>query len=221
MATTTTTTTDSPPQNDAVGPSTSRSDITLRSPSKYSPSNKSTSRPPPIEWLQRTWSVSHSTLSMWRSARNVRITYAPLKSHSGNPPRERVDDLVEYENLNGRGGVKSVAGVDTAVKAGDGSVWVWRGKGLLSLVTSHWEILGWGESTLADGSTERWMVSWFAATMFTKEGLDILTDRREGTSKETVEGVMAKLKGLEATYVSELCEKNMKPVEISLPWKEK
>jgi hypothetical protein len=194
--------------------------ITLRSPTKYSEAKgTATFQPPSLEWVCRTWSVSHSTLSMWRSAQNVRITYKPLEPLKGDPPRERIDDKVEYESLGGKGGVKSVSGIDTAETAGDGSIWTWRGKRWLALLSSHWELLGWGERTLADGTTERWMVSWFAATTFTKEGLDILSDRQEGPSKELAEEVLTALKGLEARLVADLVAKDMLPVAINLPWK--
>lgn len=161
---------------------------------------------------------------MWRSARNVRITYAPLPPHSPSTPcAYRVDDLVEYESLNGKGGVKSVAGVDTACKPNDTAAWNWRGKGWLFFVTSHWEVLGWGERPLAgaDGGVERWVVTWFAPTLFTKEGVDVYSDRREGASKETLDEIMAALKGLDAKPVVEMCEKDMQPVAIQLPWKER
>ncbi|KAK0626363.1 hypothetical protein B0T14DRAFT_101262 [Immersiella caudata] len=195
--------------------------ITLRSPTKYTSSNSTakTFQSPSIEWLSRTWTVSHSTLKMWRSAQNVRITYKPLDPLSSNPPRERIDDKVEYESLGGKGGVKSVSGIDTAETAGDGSVWTWRGKRWLALLSSHWELLGWGERTAADGTTERWMVSWFAATAFTKEGLDVLSDRKEGPSEGLAEEVLGVLGGLEARPVAQLVEKDMLPVAISLPWK--
>lgn len=157
---------------------------------------------------------------MWRSARNVRITYTPLEP-TGKASLPRVDDLVEYEHVSGSGSLKSVAGIDTAAAAADdSSVWSWRGKGWLFFVTSHWEILGWGERTRPDGEVERWLVSWFAATTFTKEGLDILTDRKEGVSEETAGEIFEALKGLEAKRVVELVEKDMLPVKISLPWKE-
>lgn len=156
---------------------------------------------------------------MWRSAQNVRITYRLLEPLDSNPPRERIDDKVEYESLGGKGGVRSVSGIDTAETAGDGSIWMWRGKRWLALLSSHWELLGWGERTLADGTIERWMVSWFAATAFTKEGLDILSDRKEGPSKETAEEILAALKTLEARHVADLVAKDMAPVAISLPWK--
>lgn len=154
----------------------------------------------------------------------MRITYTPL------PPRSpstsgvyRIDDRVEYESLSGRGGVKSVVGVDTACWPNDTAAWDWRGKGWLFFVTSHWEVLGWGERPLpgADGGVERWAVTWFAPTLFTKEGVDVYSDRRQGVSKETLDEIMAALKGLDAKPVVDMCERDMQPVAIQLPWKER
>ncbi|KAK2591486.1 hypothetical protein QQS21_010832 [Conoideocrella luteorostrata] len=195
--------------------------ITLNLPSKYAPKNPqsqaaSRSPPPSIEWLTGTWTVTHSTLSMWRSARNVRITYKPL------PPKGdgklRIDDLVEYEPTKNAGVLKSVAGVDT--QAADGE-WDWRGKGMLFFVSSHWELLGWGESTSVEGKTERWAVTWFAPTVFTKEGVDIYSDCAEGLSEATYRRIEGALKRLEAKEVAEMTGRDMRQVEIKLPWTEK
>ncbi|KAG6008509.1 hypothetical protein E4U21_004349 [Claviceps maximensis] len=198
--------------------------ITLALPSKYilstSPSNSSADSPPPppcIEWLSRTWTVTHSTLSMWRSARNVRITYKPLPP-SGGDNKSRIDDLVEYEPTNKSGVLKCVAGVDTQAAGGG---WNWRGKGWLFFVTSHWEVLGWGENTTAEGKTERWAVTWFAPTVFTKEGVDVYSDCAEGLSEELYGRIEAALRKSEATDVADMTVKDMKPVEITLPWAEK
>ncbi|KAK1596603.1 uncharacterized protein LY79DRAFT_509135 [Colletotrichum navitas] len=193
--------------------------VSLRSPSKYAPTTPSTFPAPPIDWLLRTWCVTHSTLAMWRDARNVRISYAALDPKPDGTAR--VDDLVEYEsNKSASGGVKSVKGVDTACAAGDTLAWDWRGKGWLFFVTSHWEVLGWGEREIAGGERERWAVTWFAPTMFTKEGVDVYCDRKEGLSEEGYKEVLEGLKGLEAKGVAQMVEKDMQPVEISLPWKE-
>ncbi|KAI1136635.1 hypothetical protein F5Y05DRAFT_99707 [Hypoxylon sp. FL0543] len=205
--------------------------ISLRAPSKYvadpSHSTTITGEPfvsPPLEWLWRTWAVTHSTLSMWRSAWNVRITYKPYKPESGKPAAN--DNLVEYEKKNGKGGVKRVEGVERPDPKIPGA-WTWRGKGLLAVASSHWEVLGWGERPLLGGvgemgeGVERWAVTWFAPTLFTQEGVDIYSDRKEGLSKETVEGIIKALKELkDAPKVVELVEKHMQEVEIHLPWKE-
>ncbi|KAI1444255.1 hypothetical protein F5Y02DRAFT_178575 [Annulohypoxylon stygium] len=204
--------------------------ISLRAPSKYlsasSKSNPTTSSgapfvTPPLEWLQRTWTVTHSTLSMWRSARNVRITYAPYKPIPGAN-----DNLVEYEKKNGKGGVKTVVGIEKPDPVIPGA-WTWRGKGLLAIASSHWEVLGWGERPLpggeeGEGGIERWAVTWFAPTLFTQEGVDIYSDRKEGLSKETAEEVIKVLKDLkDAPKVVEMVEKNIQEVDINLPWKER
>lgn len=217
-------------------------DITLRLPSKYGPppseGSSSSSTPgftnPPLEWLHRTWTVTHSTLGMWRTARNVRITYKPLApAAGGGGGHARVDDLVEYERSSGKGDVRTVAGVDTACGAGaaDTGAWDWRGKGLLGFVTSHWEVLGWGERDVEGGAEgegegegdgkERWAVTWFAPTLFTKEGVDLYSDRKGGMSEALAGEVLAALKGLGAKPLVDMVEADMQPVEIHLPWKEK
>ncbi|KAH7040052.1 uncharacterized protein B0I36DRAFT_309822 [Microdochium trichocladiopsis] len=201
----------------AVPPTT----ISLRAPSQYVSEPPASFTSPPLDWLMRTWSVTHSTLSMWRDAQNVRITYKPIQSEA---PVTKIDDLVEYEKKGGSGGLKSVAGIDT-MDPNHVAAWDWRGKGWLMIASSHWEVLGWGERPReggAEGEVERWAVTWFAATLFTKEGLDIYTDRKEGLSKATVDEIMTAFKGLKesAPRVAGLVEEGMEEVLISLPWKE-
>ncbi|RYP54475.1 hypothetical protein DL768_000781 [Monosporascus sp. mg162] len=199
--------------------------ISVRSPSKYvaRPAEAHAFVPPPLEWLYRTWSVTHSTLSMWRSAKNVRITYRPYEADKSSSLA--IDDLVEYEKKGSQSGVKTVEGIDRPDPGSPGA-WDWRGKGWLRIASSHWEVLGYGERPLAaaegDAGVERWVVTWFAPTLFTQEGLDIYSDRREGLSRETLEAIMEALKTLgEAPKIVTLVEKQMQPVEISLPWQEK
>ena len=210
--------------------------VTIRPPSKYAATapaaaaataaEDTSAAPsfvaPPLSWLEGTWSVTHSTLAMWRSAQNVRITYAVLAPKSDGAPR--IDDLVEYEsNTPGKKGVKSVAGVDTCSSSGPGetSAWDWRGKSWLFFVHSHWEVLGWGERPLPDGSgVERWVVTWFAPTVFTKEGVDFYSDHREGLSEAATAELMAALRKGPAP-LAEMVDKDMKPVDIKLPWQER
>ncbi|KAF7554501.1 hypothetical protein G7Z17_g2871 [Cylindrodendrum hubeiense] len=188
---------------------------TLSLPSKYGSSPPEASSAPTLEWLTATWTVTHSTLSMWRSARNVRITYKLLPANSNGFPR--LDDVVEYEPSNKEGVLKSVAGIDTQAPDGSASSWNWRGKGWLLPITSHWEVLGWGEATTAEGVKERWAVTWFAPTLFTSEGLDVYCDRKEGLSAETYTAVREALDALGEASLVAMVEKDMKPVEIKLP----
>ncbi|KAI1269463.1 hypothetical protein F5Y18DRAFT_99330 [Xylariaceae sp. FL1019] len=196
--------------------------IILRAPSKYlaDPSKPATTtasepfNPPPSQWLWGTWAVTHSTLSMWKPSQNVRITYTPQKDDESV-----FDNLVEYEKKNGKGGVKSVLGTEKPDPKVP-SAWNWRGKGWLAIASSHWEVLGWGDRTLPNGDVERWAVTWFAATLFSEEGVDVYCDRREGLSKGTADDIIRTLKELEAPKLVQKVQNKMMEVVISLPWKE-
>jgi hypothetical protein len=197
---------------------TSQTPVTLRPPSKYASAAAATPAPTPA-WLHRTWAVTHSTLKMWRSAQNVRITYAPLAPKADGSLR--VDDLVEYEsNKPGKAGVSTVRGVDTsagpAPREGEGATaWDWRGRGWLFFVSSHWEVLGWGETAAG----EAWAVTWFAPTVFSQEGVDLYSSRKEGMSEELYQEVRKLLEGLDG--VGPMVKNGLQAVDIKLPWQEK
>ncbi|RMD41633.1 hypothetical protein DV735_g3491, partial [Chaetothyriales sp. CBS 134920] len=136
--------------------------------------------PPSSEFMTGTWRVSFSTLPMWKSNRNVTITYTPHQSISG-----AWDNLVKYQPLSSEKW-KTVKGIETP----DPSIpaaWNWRGKGWLMIASSHWEVLGYGES---EGG---WCVIWFEKTLFTPAGMDILCRRREGVSDKTLSIVQTEL----------------------------
>jgi len=185
------------------------SPITLRSPKKYNPQLPSSTEftLPSLEWLEGTWSVTHSTLPMWRKAKNVQITYAIIPATSSSPAL--LDDIVSSEPT-ARTFLpqpKSIRGVDTP--DGEGG-WDWRGRGLLKIASSHWEVLGWGER---DG--ERWVVTWFAPSMFTPAGLDIYSSRKEGMGDGLYQDIMTALEGLEAKDMAALVKAEMREVQIA------
>ena len=188
---------------------TSSSIINLRSPKKYDPKLPSLTEfvLPSLEWLEATWSVTHSTLPMWRKAKNVQITYTIIPATSSSPAL--LDDVVSSEPT-ARTFLpqpKSIRGVDTP--DGEGG-WNWRGRGLLKIASSHWEVLGWGEK---DG--ERWVVTWFAPSMFTPAGLDIYSSRKEGMEEGLYKDIMSALQGLEAKDMAELVKTEMREVQIA------
>ena len=152
--------------------------------------------PPSPEWLSGTWHTTHSTLPMWKSKKNVRITYSLLPP-AANGGTDRLDDLVSYQALNSNK-VKTVRGVDTA-SGKDSGAWDWRGKGLLVIASSHWEILGYGEV-----GGERWVVTYFAKTLFTPSGVDIYSWSENGLSEELVAGIRTALGALQHPDVKKL-----------------
>ena len=166
---------------------------------------------------------------MWRTSRDVHISYSPLPAHtsskSNNAPLERNADRVEHTPISADGGDKLslcerlraaprvIEGTNTATRAGDASCWDWRGKGALFFVTAHWEVLGWGERSLGDG-TERWLVTWFQKTLFSEEGVDIYCDRAEGLSEETYGLIFDALKRIEAKHVVDLVDRDLFKIKI-------
>lgn len=151
--------------------------------------------PPSLEWLSGTWHVTHSTLPMWKSKKNVRIAYSLLPPD--NTGVDRLDDLVTYQALNSDK-VKTVHGVDTASGKESGA-WDWRGKGLLAIASSHWEVLGYGE---IEG--ERWAVTYFAKTLFTPAGIDVYSRSENGLSEDLVAGIRNALSAVEDPDVKKL-----------------
>ncbi|KAI4214654.1 MAG: hypothetical protein LQ351_002727 [Letrouitia transgressa] len=148
--------------------------IALRSPPTSSPSPFFT--PPNPAWIYGEWFITHSSLPMWRTSRNVRITYSPLSN-------EKLDDLVQYQPLSSEK-VKTVHGVDTPTGPG---AYHWRGKGWLMIASSKWEILGWGElDNRGMEPRKQWVVTFFESTLFTPKGVDIYARSPEGLGDDVV-----------------------------------
>ncbi|KAL8775240.1 MAG: hypothetical protein Q9209_000246 [Squamulea sp. 1 TL-2023] len=174
---------------------TAQPPLTLRPPTTSTPLPQPPSFTPPTPtWLSGTWHVTHSTLPMWKSKRNVSITYTPLPSTSSSS-LPQINDLVHYQTLSSQK-VKSVEGIDTASPNSKGGEWDWRGKKWLKIASSHWEVLGWGdlpateEGKGGEGEGNQWVVTYFAKTLFTPAGIDVYSRRKEGVG----EGVLGKIR---------------------------
>jgi hypothetical protein len=188
---------------------TTTSTISLRPATKYYADLASppTFTPPPLEWLQGTWSVTHSTLPMWTKAKNVRITYTILPPDDPSSPAQ-LDDVVTSEPTQRSllPQPRSIRGVDTADGPG---AWNWRGRGWLRIASSHWEVLGWGER-----GGERWVVTWFAASMFTPAGVDVYSSEKGGMSVGLYEDIVRALQALEVKELVDLVKADMREVKI-------
>ena len=150
---------------------------------------------PTIPWLTETWHVTHSSLPMWKSKRNVQIKYTPLPPSSNAVSAEstdRLDDLVTYQSQTSTK-LQTIEGVDTASGQGRGE-WDWRGKGWLKIASSHWEVLGWGEE---EGTGNKWVVTCFAKTLFTPAGVDLYSRDNSGLQLETVVAIKKSLAEVE------------------------
>ncbi|KAK4502343.1 hypothetical protein PRZ48_005768 [Zasmidium cellare] len=150
---------------------------------------------PSVAWLTETWHVTHSTLPMWKTKRNVRIQYTPLEPSSPSIPKDqtdRIDDLVSYQSLDGDK-VSTVKGLDKAAGSSRGE-WDWRGKGWLKIAASHWEVLGWGEE---QETGNKWVVTMFAKTLFTPAGIDVYSRDGKGVKDDTLAQIKSALSSIQ------------------------
>ena len=150
---------------------------------------------------------------MWKSKRNVCIQYTPLEPSLPSIAKEntdRLDDLVTYQSLDSEK-ISKVEGVNKGASSGDSrGEWDWRGKGLLKIAGSHWEILGWGEES---ETGNKWMVITFAKTLFTPMGMDLFSKDRSGLKAGTIEDVKKALAEVDDVDVKKMAE-NMFEVAI-------
>ncbi|KAI9067144.1 hypothetical protein FKP32DRAFT_1673327 [Trametes sanguinea] len=173
---------------------------------------------PPIELdldkFMGTWHVTHSTLPLWTTKKDVTITYA-MKPSPADDSTVRFDDIVEYRAKSDTPNSKPsrVVGVDTLLApphsdtaaAGntDGASaprpaqtrYKWRGKGWLVIASSRWQVLGCSRDPSAE-NPHAWAVTYFEKTLFTPPGLDIYARTAQGLPDELVEVIISKVKAL-------------------------
>ncbi|KAF3279368.1 hypothetical protein TWF132_000638 [Orbilia oligospora] len=162
--------------------------------------------------LLKTWWVTTSTLPMWKSAKNIRITYTSI------PSTKNIDDIIHYNPRNGPPATnstpeeaaklvtKSIHGVDYPLSENEGDLtYKWRGKGLLFIATSRWQVVGYGgrdvRIVVGEGGEEvlegvEWVVTYFEKSLFTPAGVDVMTVAREGVDGETLGAIGEGLKGI-------------------------
>lgn len=163
---------------------------------------------PAPEWLQGTWHVTHSTLPIWKTKRNVRITYTLLPDSTTSGTTKLLDVVTYQTQYSEKPGI--LRGIDTSVD-NTGSRWNWRGKGWLSVASSRWEILGHGEyvDVRDDGEeiVNRWVVTYFSASLFSPAGMDFYSMDEAGLKGEVVWDIKQALNGLGDGRVRKLVSK--------------
>lgn len=138
---------------------------------------------------------------MWKSKRNVTITYKPLPPSTSSPAQDgtnKLDDIVSYQTLSSDQ-IKTVTGIDTA-SGNDTGAWDWRGKGMLMIASSHWEVLGYGD--LED--EHQWAVTYFAKTLFTPAGIDVYSRKKEGLPEPVLTAIKEAFAAIEHEPVQKL-----------------
>lgn len=130
--------------------------------------------------LAGTWHIIESTFPMWLKGDklNPTLNYS-IAERKG---KEAMLDEVKYTK---NGKTKTITGYDYPDENSP-NTYIWRGKGLLGLLKSEWEVV------LADPNGQ-WLVSWFDKTPFTPEGVEIIS-RKPTLPAEVIEEIKRKLR---------------------------
>ncbi|KAJ7293727.1 hypothetical protein C8J57DRAFT_1491095 [Mycena rebaudengoi] len=149
----------------------------------------------PYAHLLGTWHVVASTLPLWKNKKNVRITYSAVPDE----PATTFDDheSTGWKTGRRRAGNGALASIFPAPEAE--ILAVRRGKGLLMIASSRWQLLGFHvspSSTEAQSDEPEWAVTYFASTLFTPAGLDIYSRTKDGLSDAFVEALIADIGAL-------------------------
>ncbi|EWC47331.1 hypothetical protein DRE_00299 [Drechslerella stenobrocha 248] len=147
------------------------------------------------------WWVTTSTLPMWKSAKNITITYSTIPSDPTS-----IDDTVQYfprsANLSDPDKAvtpKSIRGVDYPLTSNSTDLsYKWRGRGWLMIATSKWQVVGYGGEAVheVDGVLQGvdWVVTFFEKSLFTPAGVDIMTVGKGGVDAKTLQVIQDALK---------------------------
>lgn len=128
--------------------------------------------------LVGTWFIHSTNFPMWLKGDKVHPTF----NYSLVAKKERV--LLDEVNYLKNGKEKTIVGFDTQ-DPNDTTAFVWRGKGLLQLLKSKWKV------ALLDDSGQ-WAVIWFSKTLFTPEGVDIIS-RTPSLSPAVIDQIKSKM----------------------------
>jgi lipocalin len=111
--------------------------------------------------LEGKWHVILTNFPMWLKGdkKSPNFNYKMAES-------DGVIGLLDEVNYTQKGRTKSINGFDKSLNI-ENTSFEWRGNGLLSLLSSKWQIL------YLD-STKQWAIIYFEPTLFTPKGYDVI-----------------------------------------------
>jgi len=130
-----------------------------------------------LTFLTGTWFICFSNFPMWTKGDKHQPTFH-YEIVSRSKDKSVLSDEVSYIK---KGKKKFIKGYDTQSHS-DANSFVWRGKGFLKLLSSNWRV------ALRDEQNGQWAVIYFSKTLFTPEGVDIIS-REASLPKETWDAI--------------------------------
>lgn len=115
-----------------------------------------------LQTLAGTWFICSTNFPMWLKGDKIGPTFNYTIVQKKNET-VLLDEVKYFKN----GKQKTITGFDYPDKT-DSTAFVWRGKGWLFFAKSNWKV------ALLDPDGQ-WAVIWFSKTLFTPEGVDIIS----------------------------------------------
>jgi hypothetical protein len=137
----------------------------------------------PLEKLAGKWHIAMTNFPMWLKGDKTNPAFNYSLKTKGKIPG--LKDEVTYLK---KGKIKSIVGFDTPDHEKN-TEFVWRGTGLLSMLSSKWKILHFSEK-------EGWALIFFERTSFTPEGFDVIT-KVEKPNQKTIQHIRQKMHEME------------------------
>ncbi|QKZ13124.1 lipocalin family protein [Spirosoma sp. KUDC1026] len=125
-----------------------------------------------ISTLVGTWFICSTNFPMWLKGDKLDPTF----TYSLTDKKADVPVLLDEVKYRKKGKQKTLTGYDYQDKHNP-AAFVWRGKGLLSLVRSNWRV------AMLDPEGQ-WAVIWFSKTLFTPEGVDVISRKSSLTAEQ-------------------------------------
>lgn len=134
-----------------------------------------------LHTLAGTWLIHSTNFPMWLKGDKTNPTF----NYTVTTDKDGAEILLDEVKYQKDGKTKTITGYDYPDEA-DAMAFVWRGKGVLGLVKSHWRI------ALLD-TEKQWAVVVFESTLFTPSGMDVIG--RKALSADTFVAIKAMMKG--------------------------
>ncbi len=129
--------------------------------------------------LSGTWFIISTNFPMWLDGTKTNPTFNYTITKK-NGKTFLIDEVKYIKNKK----TKTINGFDYLNPNND-KAFTWQGKGFLAIAKSHWEI------KLIDEKNE-WAVIWFSKTLFTPEGVDIIS-KNSKLDKSIIEEIKTKM----------------------------
>ncbi len=123
-------------------------------------------KPMTLKALEGTWFIHFTNFPMWLKGDKTQPTFNYTIQKRGDT--EGLKDVVEYLK---KGKKRRIVGFDKPQNTSN-TQFVWRGKGLLFLLKSEWQLL-------YIDPTHTWAVIGFTKTLFTPAGYDVISKNKE------------------------------------------